>query len=333
MKIPKRLSPRICEALDRLLGSGARLVAVRREGAGTVLVIDRPVVLAADGTAGGLLGVSYPSPQSLAGFSDPGTMDELVGPADQEPGTEELTAMLSPVLRPFLDAELARGNRIAEVHRMDTAAGQVIVVRLGDPLQLPAALPAGVARFQSWDPHHPVEEGLTCLERKDQLSGPPGAIVVARRLLEPVVNGIVAGDLATTAALSRGRLTVEGIARALRAYPDLDSMPGEAWRPTSAGTPPASLDISPKASAGGITEYSVRLGLWRRGAGRPSGLGLFAVVGIGPDQEARVGILDLTDGLDAFEPGERLDAETVSAAVFSTPRKPPASGNRRGDGP
>jgi hypothetical protein len=101
---------------------------------------------------------------------------------------------LHALLQPFLEAELALGNRIKQTYdHGDTAR-----VELTDPLhveELRARLrwPASVAVYEQWGPREPSEIGVRVETEWQAIAGPHPMFAALRPTLEELSRTLVAG--------------------------------------------------------------------------------------------------------------------------------------------
>lgn len=83
---------------------------------------------------------------------------------------------LSEALRPIYELECRLGNPLVAVDEPGTTAG-LVAVTLRDPLHFDEierslSLPPTVVRWESRDPHYPLEAGYVCKRSNHSIAGP-----------------------------------------------------------------------------------------------------------------------------------------------------------------
>ncbi|MBI5499804.1 MAG: hypothetical protein HY907_06150 [Deltaproteobacteria bacterium] len=135
------------------------------------------------------------APGSGAGHTHPRATARHLPPAQRN--------RLGPTLAAILDAELRRGNAV--VSAACWTAHSHFTVTLEKPLDYARHAPVleghpEIVRFESWDPHYAIQDGLRDPAHDSFLVGSPPVIDELRPLLQDLVAKIVAGR---TAALAR----------------------------------------------------------------------------------------------------------------------------------
>ena len=226
---------------------------------------------------------------------------------------------LCPSLTRQLSREFAGGNELMDAY-LTTWGSRLpgekacAVVRMRDAVQRRARYETGLAYFEEWDPHYTV--GAVVLDEKTgcRLEGPPWLLTELRPALFELATDLAHGRYEAVARKSRGLFGAEALKAAVGKFGEAVVPPLEIFDDRSRGKAGALL-INP-ARAGSFRIY---FNLWfakpRESSGAPSGLAAILDATI---RGARVTwrLCDVTNGLDAFTPGERADAVTVSAVIL-----------------